>query len=165
MNGGSALRERASGALLASFGAAVVGAICGLPEGAPSILRHALVLPIIVIGVAAVMLPSLYIGGAALEFAPPAAAFEAAVRDAMRHAGRVLLGFAAPLAVLVATSSLWATVWILSNIVLGLAALLAVRSIWYALFDKQAHRPMWIYLLWLAVGMSIGEHLFMATLN
>lgn len=155
---------RQVGAALA--GALVVGLVLGLPESPLSMAAHAVSVPAIVLGIAALMLPPLYIASTTLGRAAPASQFAESSSLALGDAGLVLLGFAPPLAFLVATSSLSATVWLLGNAVLGLAALIAVRSLYYSLFFRsEGRRAMPLYLLWLVVTFAIAEHLFMATLN
>ena len=155
---------RQLGAALA--GASVVGLVLGLPESPASMIAHAASVPAILFGIAALMLPPLYIAATMLGRAAPAGEVLQASASALGDAGVVLLGFAPPLAFLVVTSSVWATVWLLGNAVLGLAALLAVRALYYALFHRhEGRRSMPLYLLWLVVAFAIAEHLFMATLN
>ena len=169
----------AGGVLLALGGAAATGAILGLPEGPMVIGARALALPAILLGVAVVMVPPLYIASTTFGVAPPAARFLECTSDALRDGGRVLLGMAPALAFMVATSTIGETVWVLGNLVVVLAALLATRTLYLSLFfggiGAEAargplvearllpRRPMMIYLLWIAVGGTIGANLFQGT--
>lgn len=160
---------------LALGGAAVTGFVLALPDGAAAMVTRALSLAGITVGATAVMLPPLYIAATTFGVAPPAAAFLQCASTALRTAGIVLLGLAPPLAFLVATSTLLESVWLLGNAAAGLAALLGVRSLWYSLFLAEVpgsvlggravlpRRPMFLYLLWLAVGASITTSLFQKT--
>lgn len=160
---------------LALGGAAVTGFLLAMPEGPPAMLMRALSLAVITLGTTAVMLPPLYIAATTFGVAPPAAAFLQCASAALRTAGIVLLGLAPPLAFLIATSNLLESVWLLGNAAAALAALLGVRSLWYSLFLAEVpgseagaravmpRRPMFLYLLWLAVGASITASLFQKT--
>lgn len=167
---------REGAVLLALGGAAATGAIVALPEGPLAIGARALFLPAIVAGVAAVMIPPLYIASTTFGVAPPPKRFLECALHAMRDGGRVLLGLAPALAFMVATATVAESIWVLGNLVVILAALLAVRTLYLSLFfggtGPEAargpllearllpRRPMFIYLLWLSVGGTIGMNLF-----
>ena len=170
-----------AGAFLALGGAAVTGFVLGLHEGPLAMGAEALTVATLVLAVAIVMVPPLYIATAALGFAPPAGEFVAGTAESLRRAGIVLFGLAPPLAFLTATSGVAETRWLLANAVVGLAAVLAVRALWYRLFAREGDHempgfvvltpqraslfrgPMAIYLLWLAVGASVASSLFQQT--
>lgn len=160
---------------LALGGAAVTGFILASPDGPPQMVMRAGQLAVIVAASVAVMLPPLYIAAASFGVAPPAMSFLQCAAGALRSAGIVLLGLAPPLAFLVATSDILDSIWLLGNAAFGLAALLGVRSLWYALFLAEVpgsamgartvlpRRPMLLYLLWLTVGATITASLFQKT--
>lgn len=170
-----------AGALLALGGAAVTGFVLGLHQGPVGMALEAVTVATLAVGIAIVMVPPLYIMSAALGFAPAAGEFVAGTADSMRRAGIVLFGLAPPLAFLTATSAVAETRWLLANAVVGLAALLAVRGLWYRLFAGEGDRdmpavvvltpqraglfraPMALFLLWLTVGASVASSLFQKT--
>lgn len=180
-------RRLLADALIATGGAAVAGAVLASPEGLAAMAERAVLLPLLMAGTALVMMPPLYIATTSLGVAPPAAAFLQCASGALRSTGIVLFGLAPPLAFLVSTSAILDTVWLLGNAVVGLAALLGVRALWYSLFLGDApgepapagararvrgarmtrgaivRRPMVLFLLWLAIGGSIAASLFQET--
>ena len=160
---------------LALGGASVTGFVLATHDGPAAMVMRALSVAAITLGATVVMLPPLYIASTTFGVAPPAAEFLKCASTALRSAGVVLLGLAPPLAFLVATSNLLDSVWLLGNAAAGLAALLGVRSLWYSLFLAEVpgsvlegravlpRRPMFIYLIWIAVGASITASLFQKT--
>lgn len=160
--------------LIVIAGTAVVGAILGMPEGAPVLLERAMITPLILVGVVLLMIPPLYIASALLQVAAPAPEFLQSTTHALRSSGLVLLGLAAPLAFLVVTSAHLTSVWLLGSGVVGLSALVGTRALYTGVFvdtavpdpgRRRTSRPLVLFLLWLAMGGAIAEQLFLAALN
>lgn len=134
---------------LAIGGPVVMGAVLGMPLGASGMLTQATALPAILFGVALLTAPALYIATSLLGIAPPARDSLAAGVRAMRAAGLVMLGLAAPAAFLLATTaapddvnavrgvSMHAGIRIFAMAVVGGAALIAFRKAYRDLFSSD----------------------------
>lgn len=143
-------------------GPALVGAALGLQGGPVQILSHAATLPLILVGVALLMLPALYIGAAFLGVAPEARAIPLRGAAAMRDTSIILLGLVPALFFLVAASLEPATATTLGVLVVGLAAVLGLRSLYLRLFEA-ASGALPLFVLWSLVTFGIGGQLISQT--
>lgn len=122
----------------------------------------AFALPAIVLGVSAVTVPALYIATAATGSAPSAERMAAAVGRGLGALGVVLLGLAAPLLFLVATSS-QPTTWVgLGSGALAAAALFGLAALHRTLFAGQVPSLVrdGLFLTWALVALVIGARLY-----
>lgn len=119
-------------------------------------------LPAIVLGVTAVTVPALYIATAATGSAPSAERMATAVGRALGAIGLVLLGLAAPLWFLVATSSKIITGVALGSAALAAAALFGLAALYRTLFAGQVPSLVrdGLFLTWALVAMVIGARLY-----
>jgi hypothetical protein len=144
---------------LAAAGPVVVGGLLALRLGSPAPL---VALPAVVFGVTALTIPALYIATAAIGSAPAPHAIGSAVGRALAALGVTLLGVAAPLGFLLATSSSAATWLALGSLAIAAAALLGVVALHRALFVEHFVSPSrdGLFVVWAAVALGIGARLF-----
>jgi hypothetical protein len=140
-------------------GPALVGAALGLSGGAAQAATQAITTPAIILGVAALMLPALYIGAAFLGVAPGARVVAQSSVAALADMGIVLLGLAAPLLFLVAASTHDASVRLLGVMTLGLGLLLGFRSLYMRLFEQRSLRAWLLFTAWAIVSAGIGAQI------
>ncbi len=128
----------AAALLRAVAGPATAGLCYGLATDLPTALHLAALLPALVLGVAALMIPALYVGSALAGVAPPGRAFARAALDALDDLGVTLLGLSPALAFLVvaAQHASWSAVFEL--IAVATAVGLALRSLYLRLFSTPA---------------------------
>jgi hypothetical protein len=125
-------------------------------------LEPVIALPAIVLGVTAVTVPALYIATAATGSAPSADRMAAAVGRGLGALGIVLLGLAAPLLFLVATSAA-ANTWIWFGLAsLGAATMFGLGALHRSLFAGQVPSLVrdGLFLTWAAVAVLIGVRLY-----
>lgn len=145
-------------------GPAAIGAALGLFDGPSALITRAVVFPTIIIGVAALMLPALYIGAAFLGVAPKAQAVARSARAALGDMGVVFLGLAAPLFFLVAASTELGTVRVLGHLIVGVGVALGLRALFIRLFDRRSPRAIGLFAGWSLVSVGIGAQLFARTI-
>ena len=147
--------------LSAVAGPMLVGACLHLQAGAMAMLEGAVRLPAIMIGVAVLMAPALYIGSAFLGVAPSARETATTLAAALGDAGLVLVGTAPALAFLIATSTGQAAGLLLGHLVVFVAVVLALRTLWRRLFSEAPHRARALALFfgWTIVAFGIAERL------
>lgn len=145
--------------LLIIGGPALVGAALGLATSLGAALTRALLTPAIIVGVAALMLPALYIGAAFFGVAPRASAVVRSSVAALADMGVVFIGLAAPLFFLVAASTQKTSVHILGVMVLGLGLVLGFRALYVRLFDQRSLRALALFTLWALISSGIGSQL------
>src|SRR5207302_7618200 len=90
---------------LALAGPLAAGAVLGLPGGASAVAGRGLGITAVLLGVAALTAPMLYVGVSLAGVAPAAATWLKGGRRAAIACGTLLLGVTPPLAFLLATSS------------------------------------------------------------
>lgn len=156
-----------SGAGIALAGPMVMGAVLGLPSGVARMLTESLLLPAVVLGVAVLMAPALYIGLSLIGAAPPAAAVLSAFGAGLRACGILLAGLAPATAFLIVTANGTWAVWAFGSIVVAAGALLGLRRLFGELRDDStsALRTAPLYAVWSLVSLGLGVHFFLQTLN
>ncbi|HEY3353621.1 MAG TPA: hypothetical protein VGQ83_10255 [Polyangia bacterium] len=147
-------------------GPALVGACLGLPFGLRALATEAALVPAIVLGLAALMIPALYIGSSLLGIAPPAASVALAVGHALRVMGVALCGLTPPAAFLLATSCTPTVARLLAALVLGGAAICALRLLYHSMFvSRGTHlKVLPLFTAWAFVTGAIGARLLLGTL-
>ena len=148
--------------LLAAAGPLAIGAIVGAQGGALAIAQRSVTLPLILLGVAAVMLPALYIGTSLIGAAPPARDVAAAFGRGFRACGVSLLGLAAPAAFLLATSRSDAMGVALGALITAVGAFAGLRVISGDLFSetRDAFLVRCVFGVWALVSLGIGLRLY-----
>lgn len=154
---------------LAVVGPMVIGAILGLGgvQGGAAIVtldvvRAAAVLPVILLGVTAAMIPALYIATSLSGAAPPARAVGLAVVRGFRAMGIALLGLAAPVAFLLATSTSHQIAPLLGAMVITAGVFAGLRVLFSDLFGRP-FTPVtvrFVFTLWSAVSLAIGASMY-----
>ena len=145
---------------LAAAGPVAMGAVLGARIASVS---PVLALPVIVAGVTAVTAPALYIATAATGSAPSAQTMATAVVRALTALGVVLLGLAAPVAFLVATTTSVAAGVVVSSLALGAASLAGLSALHRALFAGQPGSLLrdGLFAAWAVVAMIIAGRLYL----
>jgi hypothetical protein len=153
-----------SDAMLALAGPMAIGAILGLQQGVQTLgpIRDSLVLPLVLLGVTAAMIPALYIATSLAGAAPPAQYVGAAVLRSLRACGITMLGLAAPAAFLLATSKSSALVILLGGAITAAGVLAGLRVLSADLFDHQRHTlsARVVFAIWALVSLSIGARMY-----
>jgi hypothetical protein len=150
-------------AIAAVAGPLAVGAILAARVGAVAPL---LALPLVVLGVAAVTTPALYIATAATGAAPPARAMASAVGGALGATGIGLLGLVAPLLFLVATTTTIGGGVALVSLAIAGATVVGLVALHGALFGARAAAGRsWLQELlfagWAVVALIIAGRLYL----
>lgn len=164
------------------FGPAIAGAALGLRSGLPAAADHALRLPVILAGVATLMVPALYIGAALFGVAPRGQLVVSGARSALSSSGGVLLGLAPSLAFLAASAEDGRTISVLLGVAaVGAAALLGLRTLFRELFTEPSaaqspgaplepalvvsrRRSIPLFVAWSLVSLGIGARLVWSAL-
>lgn len=152
--------------MLASVGGPLIlGAVIGLPFGTQSVLRQSVTLPLIVLGLALLMAPALYIGLSLVGAAPPATQVVRSVGRGLRAKGIVLAGLAPAAAFLVTTASHVIVTYALATLVLAGAALVGMRRVYRELFPDGASlaRATALFVAWAVVSLLLGAQLLFST--
>jgi hypothetical protein len=126
------------------------------------------VIPAVILGVALVTVPALYIGQTLAGRAPPAVRVVAAARKAVDACGTVCLGLAAPLAFLVATAppNERLLMLFLAELVVGCAVIVALLRMRRELYPEKAPIGAGIlYWGWASVAALIGGRLLETVLQ
>ena len=149
--------------LSAVAGPMLIGACLNMRHGALSMLEGAVALPAIMIGVALLMAPALYIGAAFLGVAPSARDTLATLTAGLGDAGLCLVGAAPALAFLIATSTGWVSALLLGHLIVAVSLLLSLRTLFRRLFGggERRGRALLLLLGWTVVAFGIGERLFL----
>ena len=146
-------------------GPMLVGACFGLQTGLLEALEASVAVPAVLVGVALLMAPALYIGAAFLGVAPAARDAARAVGAALADAGLLMLGLVPAFAFLLATSGDVA-LFLLTHLVVLTSVAVALLALRRRLFAGSG-RPIAstaLFLLWALVGLGIGERLFLEAL-
>ncbi len=165
MRGNSKL-IRPSDVLLAIGGPVAMGAVIGMQFNLFFLVREAAILPLIVCGVAIMMIPVLYIGLNLVDVAPSVRQVAMAVLRGARISGVVLLGLVPPTIFLLATTQNGVLVNWLGATLLATAACAALRVLYMDLFGGQSVsiRAASLFAAWSLVSMGIGASLYFDTL-
>jgi hypothetical protein len=161
-------RRKTRSTILAALGGPVaLGAAMGLPFGVKGMLGEALALPELLLGMALLTTPALYIAATLIDAAPPASRMAKAVAAALRGAGLVMVGLAPVAGFLHATMLGTRFVYVSGALAVGGAVLAGLRSLNRDLVvdTPNAFRFQPLFALWAAVSMALGAHLFFATLG
>jgi hypothetical protein len=148
------------------LGPASAGLSIGLRSGVATSLMKAMELPLVLGAVAVLMVPALYIAGALVGIAPSARALLSHAIDAMKTGSVVLVGLAPASAFLTITSADPAIAAPLGLAALGLAAVVAFRSLYRGMFeDLEEHgRALILFFAWAFVATGIGGKLVYSAL-
>ncbi len=148
--------------ILASAGPVAIGAILGMQSGAPAIVEKSLALPLLLVGVAVIMLPALYIGISLIGAAPPARDVMRAVARGFRACGVILLGLTAPSAFLLATSQNGVLAALLGAAVVAVGAFAGLRVIFSDLVSRRSEPVLIaaVFALWSLVSLAIGARMY-----
>lgn len=151
-------------AMLALAGPMAIGAILGLQHGVQSLgpIRDSIVLPLVLLGVTAAMIPALYIATSLAGAAPPAHYVGAAVLRSLRACGITMLGLAAPAAFLLATTQSSTLAILLGGAVTAAGVLAGLRVLSADLFDHQLDTlsARAVFAVWALVSLSIGARMY-----
>lgn len=153
----------------AAAGPLVIGAILGLggihgagQAGALDALGAAVILPLILAGVTAAMVPALYIATSIAGAAPPAREVGSAVVRGFRSCGVTMLGLAAPAAFLLATTQSPDAAALLGALIVCAGACAGLRVLFAALF-AEVLEPITVRLVfafWALVALGIGARMY-----
>lgn len=153
--------------LAAIGGPMILGAVLGLPFGAAAILRQALALTGVVLGVAALMGPALYVGLSLIGTAPPALQVVRGLGRGLRSCGLVLAGLAPAAAFLVTTadSQLFALgigIWVVL-----FATLVGLGRAFRELLPPGSVRlrALSMFAAWAVVALGLGAHLLLSAIG
>ncbi|MBI3072344.1 MAG: hypothetical protein HYY84_09520 [Deltaproteobacteria bacterium] len=149
-------------AAIALAGPAAAGVCIGIAQGGSAMLECAAIVPLISFGLTAFMVPALFIGAAYVGPVPAAAAFARATLYALRNAGVVLLGLAAPLAFLVATTLHPNTSLAFGAAALAAAGIIGLRSLVSALWSRESmsSASVLLFVFWSCAYLAIGATLY-----
>lgn len=147
----------ALGAVLGASGVRGTGDI-----GAIDVVHTAAVLPLILLGVTAAMIPALYIATSLSGAAPPARAVGAAVVRGFRACGLALFGLIAPVTFLLATSSSHDVTAFVGALVITTGVFAGLRVLFADLFG-EAEEPVTVrvvFIFWAVVALAIGASMY-----
>ncbi len=152
---------------LAVGGPLVLGATLGIPSGVSRVMKEALMLPGLTLGLTLMMAPALYIGMSLAGAAPPASQVGASFARALRACGTVMAGVAPATAFLLATTQSHAFVQGFGVLAVGGATLAGLRSLWGEIIANADSRlrSMPVFAAWAVVSLGLGTHLFFSMLN
>lgn len=145
--------------LLIVSGPALVGACAGIGVSAQTTIASAGTLPGVVIGLAVLMVPALYIGLALLDAAPEAADVLDGAVDGLVRMGMYCLGLAPALLFLAATSASEGPAVVLARLVLAVGALVALwrfGALVRAQSDDFGPAASAVFGVWALTGLVIG---------
>lgn len=155
------------GAMVGAGGAMLIGAVVGMQADAESgtqlgaLLHATSVLPLILAGVSAAMIPALYIAMSLAGAAPPAPRVAAALMRAFGACGVTLLGLAAPLAFLLSTMHSSHLSVLLGAAVVAAGVIAGLRVIFADLFGGRAGPLVHlVFALWSLVSLAIGARMY-----
>lgn len=157
------------GLAVAIGGPTLIGALIGLGTGGglAGAVQHGFTLTAIIVGVAALTLPALYVGAAMNGLAPPLRDAARASQAAMVDAGIVMLGLAPVLAFFALTASSGATVLVLVHLLLAIGLLIPMQALYVRVFadaDRQ-HVALSLFAAWALVALAMGWKFFFDTMT
>ena len=148
-------------------GPAAMGMAMGLGASIGAVIQWGVALPLMVGGLALVLVPALYIAISLSGNAPAPAPGDVAraALTALNDVGTMLLGLAPALGFMVVTTQNRATI-IVATVFLAIGVVLALRGLFLRLFATEG--PVWVvpaptvvaYLAWCAVSLGIGAQWF-----
>jgi hypothetical protein len=139
-------------------GSLALGAILGLPMGPQALLRMALALPLVLLGVGIICAPALCIGGGLLDRDFSLLSTVTAFGAGLQATGYALLGFV-PVALFLASTGEDGPKGSLPVVgLISTAVLLGLARLWSALTMAPAARPriLLLFLGWSVVSLGIG---------
>lgn len=157
---GAAPRSWRGMALAALGGPVALGAILGLEIGPLAALGKSLALPGVLAGVAAVMVPALYICATITGAAPPARMIALSVARGFRACGLVMLGLAAPVLFLLATTQAGAVALVVGGGATAVGVLTGLRVLFADLFERRSLAIRIAFAGWAVVALGIGLRLY-----
>jgi hypothetical protein len=148
-------------ALVPVVGPLALGLAVGGPFGLFAAGHEAIATPAIFLGVAALMVPALYVITSLFQIAPSLAEFSVAVGDGLWAGGVALLGLAVPVGFVVATGTSTSALGVgCGAFAIGVG--LALTALFHRLFrdvgTELVHFA--VYTGWAAVGCAIGGVLY-----
>lgn len=148
-------------------GPLLMGSALGLAHGPSAALVGAIGMGALVGGLAAIMLPALYIGSAFAGQAPEARQVLEAAGEALREMGVLLVGLSPALAFLLVTAGSDGAQTVLSMLVVALGAAMGLRAFFTRLCGGQRPQPAMsaLYLAWAGVCMGLGAQGFLHILE
>jgi hypothetical protein len=147
-------------ALAALGGPVALGAIVGLEIGPLAALSKSLALPAVLAGVAAVMVPALYISATITGVAPPARDMARSLARGFRACGLVMLGLAAPALFLLATTQTSDVAVVVGGGVTAAGVLVGLRVLFADLFERGALLARAAFAVWSLVALIMGMRLY-----
>jgi hypothetical protein len=153
-------RSWRSMALAALGGPVALGAIVGLEVGPLSALIKSLALPAVLAGVAAVMVPALYISATITGVAPPARDMLRSLVRGFRACGLVMLGLGAPALFLLATTQTSDVAVVVGGGVTMAGVLVGLRVLFSDLFENGALLARSAFAVWSLVALIMGMRLY-----
>lgn len=150
-----------AGAVAAALGPFAAGACLAAPGGPLLMAKIGAAMLLITAGVAALMLPALYIASAFVGAGGSARQLIHAAASALVDSGALLLGLAPALLFLVTTSTSELAAVLLFHAALGLATVIALRGLYARAFGGSAGALLAVplFVLWSLVGVGLAEHL------
>lgn len=138
------MRAQLRGLFFILAGPGLLGAATGLEYGPVATLSRAIAMPTIIVGITLLMLPALYVGSSLVGAAPQLIPMLRSTHRALQEAGMVFVGFALPLAFLVAATTHHLSAELMGFAVTALGIMLGLRSLFHQLFsplpDSNRHR-------------------------
>jgi hypothetical protein len=147
-------------ALAALGGPVALGAIVGLEVGPVAALLKSLALPAVLAGVAAVMVPALYISATITGVAPPARDMLRSLARGFRACGLVMLGLGAPALFLLATTQTSDVAVVVGGGVTVAGVLVGLRVLFTDLFENGALLARGAFAVWSLVALVMGMRLY-----
>lgn len=146
--------------LAALGGPVALGAIVGLEIGPLSALLKSLALPAVLAGVAAVMVPALYITATITGVAPPARDMLRSLARGFCACGLVMLGLGAPALFLLATTQTSEVAVVVGSGVTAAGVLVGLRVLFTDLFANGALLARSAFAVWSLVALVMGMRLY-----
>lgn len=149
--------------LIAVGGPAVAGVCLGLRASDPT---PAFTLPLVLLGVTAMMVPALYISSALVGVAPPIRRVGGAVVESLESTGIAFFGLAPALLFLCATASEVATAAWLGRATIAIASIIGLRRLFDTTFagGEALGRAALTFTLWSLIAVGVGAHMVGRTL-
>jgi hypothetical protein len=147
-------------------GPVLIGATVGAPLGWEHVIRRAVALPAVLIGMTVLLVPALYILLALAKSAPPASVFLGSAWSSMSTMGTVLLGFVLPYAFLTSSSESLAIHTRMAVMVVLLAVSMGLVGMYRSLMSGRAGNKLaWLFFVgWSLTGIALGAYVLGSTL-
>jgi hypothetical protein len=148
----------------AALGPIALGAVIGSQLGPWTAAREAVLIPAIIVGLTAITVPALYIGMVATGSRVTAGGLARAVVRGLEAVGVTLLGLAAPLAFVLATSRAPRLGVLVGAGALAAAAVLGINRVRLSIRDDARLEPSaldaGLFLAWAAIALVLGASLY-----